>query len=156
MLKNKVRWAFRLSELQKNNFKVGDTVEKGEMGSPVGAIIVNIIKNKIVLEFTAKKIQGVGAGGGKIWADGLKIILNREELTFEAKDKIIVDESGDIATLAKAKAVGARGIVSVGDKIIAGLPIVRLSSQQMDIFKKLGIESSKIWLNGTSGKIFIT
>lgn len=151
MVKNEVRWAFRLSGGQKGDYKVGDWVDK-----PVRAKIVNVVDNKIVLKFTAKKIQGVGVGGGKVWADGLKIIVNREELTYEAKDKIIVDESGDAATLVKAKAVGVRGIVLVGDRIISGLPIVRLSPQQMEIFKKWGKESNRIWLNGTSGKIFIT
>lgn len=151
MRKCKVRWAFRLNGDEKNKLKVGDVVDK-----PVKAKIVNIIDNKIVLEFTANKIQGEGISGGKIWADGIKIISHREELNFEVKDKIVVDESNDFATVIKAKAVGTRGIVTTGDKIIPGLPTVRLSAQQLELFKKLGAESSKIWLNGVSGKIFIT
>lgn len=151
MVTNKVRWAFRLNVGQRSDYRVGNWVDR-----PVRALIVSVIDNKVILEFTAKKIQGVGAGGGKVWADGVKIILNREELNFEVKDKIIADESGEVATLAKAKAVGARGVVLTDDRIIFGLPIVRLSSQQMEIMKRLGKESNKIWLNGTSGKIFIT
>jgi hypothetical protein len=131
--------------------KIGEVVEK-----PVEAKVISVVDDRVVLEFLATKIQGAGVGGGKVWTDGLKIIVNREELTYEAKDKIIVDESGDAATLVKAKAVGVRGIVLVGDRIISGLPIVRLSPQQMEIFKKWGKESNRIWLNGTSGKIFIT
>jgi hypothetical protein len=149
MKKCKVRWAFRLADGEK--CKVGEVVEK-----PVKAKVISVVDDRVVLEFLATKIQGVGSGGGKVWADGLKIILNREELNFEAKNKIIVDETGDLATLLKAKAIGARGIVQVGDKIISGLPIIRLSSQQMEIIRKLGKESNRIWINGTSGKIFIT
>lgn len=149
--KGKVRWAFRLIGDEKNKLKVGEVVDK-----PLTATVVSIVENRVVLEFTAEKIQGEGISGGKIWADGIKIIFHREELDFEVKDKIVVDESNDFATIIKAKAVGARGIVTGGDKIIPGLPTVRLSTQQLELFKKLGAESSKIWLNGVSGKIFIT
>jgi len=148
MTVNKVRWAFRGA---KGKYKVGDVVK-----DPIVAKVVSVSGDKVVLEFAATKIQGIGAGGGKVWANGLKIILNREELNVEVKNKIIVDGSGEVATLIKAKAVGAGGVVLTGDKIISGLPIVRLSSQQMEMVKKLGKESNKIWLNGTSGKIFIT
>jgi hypothetical protein len=147
MVNNKVRWVFRSNQ----RYKVGD-----EVLVPVKAKVVSVKDGRIGLEFTAKKIQGLGIGGGKAWALGVKVISNREDLSYEDKNKIIVDETGEIATMVKAKAIGAGGIVTIGDRIILGLPIVQLNPQQMEMFKRLGGESTKIWLNGTSGKIFIT
>lgn len=91
-----------------------------------------------------------------MWANGLKFIKNREDLSFEVKDKIMVDDSGEVATLIKAKAIGVRGIITQGEKIVTGIPMVRLNTEQIGELKKWEKESDRIWLNGISGKIFIT
>lgn len=171
MIKNKVRWAFRIGtgdELmvsEKKSVKKGDVLAKLksektegsatlELKCPVDATVLKVT-DKVVLEFKADRFKGIGVGGGKRWGKGIKVLTDRGNLTYEDRNKIILDRTGQLVTALKAKAIGAIGLVITSDKIGSYLPTIKVENDEFEKLVKMASENVDVWFNGDSGRIFV-
>lgn len=87
------------------NLKIETETEKKEIKSPVTALVSELSKEKVVLEFEVTEFKGTGLIEGKAWGE-----LSGEDEIREGK--VVMIDKADRALITKAWVLGAAGVVA--------------------------------------------
>lgn len=109
--------------------------------SPIKGKVVGAEKGKVKLEFRAEKIEGKGWGKGHQW--GKLVFL--PQITFidldqSHQDKIVFIKEIDSILIAKAKALGIKGIVCYslieGGESLLSILVIGTDDKQVSVIQK--------------------
>lgn len=108
---------FELSVGAGERVKVGQVIAKKgkrKVRSMVGGLVEEVDKRRLSISFKAKRIEGEGIGKKRAWGK-LVVLLGsdspRNQLTIDFQGKVILVEELTPSLLAKAKALGVKGVV---------------------------------------------
>lgn len=129
-----------------------------EILAPVKAKVSKVEKGKVVLEFKAKEINGIGLVEGKRWGDaGLMVVNDAEELNSSFEGKILLTENLDDSFLLKAEVVGVVGVVSKSKKndFKSRIPILYLEEDAWKILLNDWKKVSRCLINSRVGRLLL-
>ena len=125
--------------------------------SPTEAVVSEVEKEIISLEFKAVEYVGEGLSEGRAWGDkGLKIIEGLGDLSANDKDKVILMDEISTVLLSKAEVVGVSGVITKkSDKINSRLPILRIdTSDYLQILTEVD-KTKRVMVNAGSGRLLL-
>lgn len=176
LIKNEVLWSRGLGGLCKLRSPwSGKCLEIDDLGmmifsdgtgnkycSPIACHKVRVEKGRIVYDLRGWEKEAEGISGVKGWGEFKGVwIRNLTEMSSDIENQVIVAE-GDDAIVAKAEALGIKGIIMVNKEVEtdfreAGVPIVKMEKKEAEDIIKLSRESikSRVWLNPLSGKVLL-
>jgi hypothetical protein len=135
---------------------------KGKCYSPISSSKIRVEKDKIVFELRGWEKGVIGVSEVKGWGEFRGgWVKNLSEMSSDILNQMVVIE-GEEAMVAKAEALGVKGIILVDMEIDADwkeaeIPIVKMEKEEVkDLIKlSLGSVKSKMWLNPISGRVLL-
>lgn len=146
------------------NFEYWQKVEgKREVRSPVGARVVEVSNEKIVLEFEAVEFSGESITAGKLWCEGkIESVDKLGDLNYQMKDRIIKCSNLSSTLLLKAEVLGVGGIILVCQEEIEDwqtkLPIVKMEEDDWDRLEEMvngNKKAARVMLNSKTGRVLV-
>lgn len=130
--------------------------------SPIFCPKIRVEKDRVIFELRGWEKAAKGISEIKGWGEfGGVWVKNLSEMPAEIQNQVVVAE-GDEAIVAKAEALGAKGIILVETEVgadfkDAGIPIVTMERDEVEDMIKLSKESAKsrVWINPVSGKVLL-
>jgi len=139
---------------------VGD--KEKDILSPMRAVVSKIEDGKMVLDFEAKEIKGIGLIEGKAWGRSNFVLVNDlKQLNSEFKGKIIFTSNLDKSFLLKAEVVGVVGVITnlekSSDEIESQLPILSIKEDDWkNLLSRSGDEvNQKVLINSRLGRLLL-
>lgn len=132
------------------NLKIETETEKKEIKSPVAALVSELGKEKVVLEFEVMEFKGMGLIEGKVWGE-----LSGDDEIQEGK--VVMMDKADRAVMTKAWVLGAAGVVArEADKVDwegIELPILILKENDWEKLEKY--KGRRVLLNSKMARLLV-
>ena len=132
------------------NLKIETDTERREIKSPVRAVVLELGRERMVLEFEVVELRGEGLVEGKIWGE-----LGTENEIQEGR--IIMVDKVDRMLMTKVWVLGAVGVIAKGaDKVDwEGIELPILIIKENDWQKLEKYKGSRVLLNSKMGRLLV-
>ena len=128
-----------------------------EIISPVEAVVAEVDKENLTIEFRAVEFVGMSLSEGRSWAkNGVKVVEDVGDLSVADRAKIIVLADLSPLIAAKAEVVGVAGmVVKNGDRINTKLPIVKVDPEEYQNILNEYKKAKRAMLDASGGRLLL-